>query len=64
MDIPFDELYHKEKNMVDAIVKAEQALKAKEATLPDPMGAERIIDQAELQNNHDIISRDEFSIEH
>ena len=33
-DIPFDELYHKEKRLVDAVIKATQALQAKEALLP------------------------------
>lgn len=40
-DLPFDELYHKEKRLVDAVIKATQALEAKEAALPNPMGDER-----------------------
>ena len=30
--------YHKEKKLVDAVIKAEEALRAKEASLPNPMG--------------------------
>lgn len=40
-DLPFDELYHKEKKLVDAVIKATEALRAKEATFSDPMGPER-----------------------
>ena len=40
-DLPFDELYHKEKRLVDAVIKATQALEAKEAALPNPRGDER-----------------------
>lgn len=36
-DLPFDELYHKEKRLVDDVIKCEQALRAKEATLPPPV---------------------------
>lgn len=35
--MPFDELYHKEKKLVDNVIKAEKALKAKEKMLPSPM---------------------------
>jgi archaellum component FlaC len=40
-DMPFDELYHKEKRLVDAVIKATQALQTKEAALANPMGDER-----------------------
>lgn len=30
-NVPFDELYHKEKGLVQAVIEAEKALKAKEA---------------------------------
>ena len=29
-DLPFDELYHKEKKLVDAVIKATEALRRKE----------------------------------
>ncbi len=29
-DVPFDELYHREKNLVQAVIQADKALKAKE----------------------------------
>lgn len=35
--MPFDELYHKERNIVQNVIKAEQALKDKQAKLPSPM---------------------------
>lgn len=35
--MPFDELYHKEKKLIDNVIKAEKALKAKEKMLPNPM---------------------------
>ncbi len=48
-DIPFDELYHKEKRLVDQVIKATQALQAKEAVLPNPMGDERTFTLDELK---------------
>ncbi len=59
--MPFDELYHKEKRLVDQVIKATEALKAKEQNLPDPMGAERIFKPEELQNQY---LNDEFRDEH
>lgn len=44
-DLPFDELYHKEKKLVDQVIKAELALKAKEETLPNPMGEDRMFNK-------------------
>lgn len=51
-DMPFDELYHKEKRLVDSVIKATEALKAKEAALPDPMGAERMFSAEELKEKY------------
>lgn len=51
-DLPFDELYHKEKKLVDAVIKATQALRNKEAHLPDPMGADRQFDPSELKGEY------------
>ena len=51
-DIPFDELYHKEKRLVDAVIKATQALQAKEALLPNPMGDERTFSLDELKGQY------------
>lgn len=41
-DIPFDELYHKEKGLVDAIIEAETALKNREATFDNLFNAKMI----------------------
>ena len=60
-DIPFDELYHKEKRLVDAVIKATQALKAKEAILPNPMGEERTFALDELKGEY---LGEEFQAEH
>jgi len=60
-DIPFDELYHKEKRLVDAVIKATQALKAKETTLPNPMGEERSFSLDELRGDY---LGEEFQSEH
>lgn len=51
-DLPFDELYHKEKKLVDDVIKATKALRDKERTLPDPMGADRQYSLAELKNEY------------
>lgn len=47
-DTPFDELYHKEKKLIDQVVKAELALKAKEEKLEIPFGAGRYFRPDEL----------------
>ena len=60
-DIPFDELYHKEKRLVDAVIKATQALKAKEDILPNPMGDERTFALNELQGEY---LSEEYQSEH
>ena len=36
-DLPFDELYHKERNLVQAVIEAEKALKLKEQSLKSPL---------------------------
>ncbi len=59
--MPFDELYHKEKRLVDSVIKATEALKAKENSLPDPMGAERMFSPEELNGKY--LSSD-YSTEH
>ena len=50
-DLPFDELYHKEKKLIDQVVKATQALKMKESTLPNPFGEDRMYDPETLSGN-------------
>lgn len=60
-DMPFDELYHKEKKLVDAVIKATQALREKESSLPDPMGADRKFDLSELKGEY---LGEEFQKEH
>ena len=47
-DLPFDELYHKEKKLIDQVVKAEKALKEKQSKLPNPFGANRLYNPNEL----------------
>ena len=37
MDVPFDELYHAEKQVIQDVIDAEKALKAKQDSLPHPM---------------------------
>ena len=41
-DIPYDELYHKERTLVDNVVKAQQALNQKRAQLPIAFGEGRV----------------------
>lgn len=60
-DLPFDELYHKEKYLVDRIIKATQALQKKEAELPNPMGPERTFSLNELKGEY---MQDELQAEH
>lgn len=60
-DMPFDELYHKEKRLVDQVIKATEALREKEQSLPDPMGAERTFNPSELKNQY---INDDFNTEH
>lgn len=41
-DVPFDELYHREKNLVQAVIEADKALKAKEQTFKNLMEHEML----------------------
>lgn len=34
--MPFDELYHKEKSLIDNVIRASKRLEEKEKTLPHP----------------------------
>lgn len=51
-DLPFDEMYHKEKKLVDAVIKATEALRKKERTLPNPMGADRQYNVSALKGEY------------
>jgi hypothetical protein len=51
-DVPFDEMYHKEKRLVDAVIKATEALKKKEGELPNAMGPERMFRREELKGEY------------
>ena len=42
MDLPFDELYHKEKLVIQNVIEAEKALELKLATLKDPIQQQEI----------------------
>ena len=48
MDLPFDELYHKEKHLIDNIVKAQKALDEKQAKLPNPFESGRIFKDSDI----------------
>jgi hypothetical protein len=62
-DTPFDELYHKEKSLIQEIILAEKALSDKEKGLPNPMG-DRIVNLREvLADNPDIILGSEYETE-
>jgi len=50
-DLPFDELYHKEKKLIEQVIKAEKALKTKEQQMPDPMGENRKFDSSEIPSD-------------
>ena len=47
MDLPFDELYHREKQVIQNVIDAEKALEEKLATLVDPMNQMKI-DESKL----------------
>ncbi len=57
-NIPFDELYHKEKALVQAVIEADRALKAKESDLVEPLvhcatskqEADRVLQNSLLNN--------------
>jgi len=36
MDLPFDELYHTQKKLIQDVIDAEKALEAKVESMPDP----------------------------
>ena len=42
MDLPFDELYHKEKSVIQNVIEAEKALELKLASLKDPIQQQEI----------------------
>ena len=48
--MPFDELYHKEKKLVDSVINATESLRKKELDLPNAMGVDRTFDTNELKN--------------
>ena len=47
MDLPFDELYHREKKVIQDVIEAEKALEAKLAGLRDPIEQD-VIDESKL----------------
>jgi hypothetical protein len=51
-DMPFDELYQKEKKLVDAVIKATEALRTKETLLPSPIGEDRLYNVNELKGTY------------
>ena len=51
-DMPFDELYHKEKKLVDSVINATESLRKKELGLPNAMGVDRTFDINELKNDY------------
>lgn len=59
-DIPFDELYHKEKALVMAVVEAEQALKDKMATLKSALTDTQLSNQELLALTQKSIISDEY----
>lgn len=59
LDVPYDELYHKEKSLIQAVIQAEKALKLKESTLPHPIGSERLIDAKNVESSTDYLNINE-----
>jgi hypothetical protein len=51
-DLPFDELYQKEKKLVDAVIRATKALRKKEADLCSPISENRLFTPQELKGNY------------
>lgn len=47
MDLPFDELYHRQKKVIQDVIDAEKALKSKLDSLTDPF-EQFLIDQSKL----------------
>ena len=61
MDLPFDELYHREKKVIQDVIEAEKALEAKLAGLRDPIEQD-VIDESKLtpqqrKQYHDILDQ-------
>ena len=61
MDLPFDELYHKEKKVIQNVIEAEKALEEKLSTLKDPI-EQQLIDESKLtpsqrKEYHDILNQ-------
>lgn len=61
MDLPFDELYHKEKKVIQDVIEAEKALEEKLASLRDPIEQD-VIDESKLtpqqrKEYHDILDQ-------
>jgi hypothetical protein len=50
MDTPFDEIYHKERKLVQDIVRAKQSIKDIEANLPNP-AANRLFDSKDIDED-------------
>jgi len=48
LDTPFDEVYHKERKLVQDIIRAEKALKSIQAKLPNPAG-NRLVDPKTIE---------------
>ena len=46
--MPFDELYHKEKSLVDNVIKAFHDLKQKRERLPHPYGERNFIESGDV----------------
>jgi len=47
LDLPFDELYHRQKQVIQDVIDAEKALKEKMAALPDP-AADMMLDLSKV----------------
>lgn len=63
-DIPFDELYHKEKKLVEAVIEAEKQFKLKQSSLTSPLQPDlldpRIIEFARKKNIESLLPADVF----
>jgi transcriptional regulator CtsR len=58
-DVPFDELYHREKNLVQAVIEADKALKAKEQTFKNLVEHELITETEANLITHDSLLNNE-----
>jgi hypothetical protein len=67
MDLPFDELYHKEKKMIQDVIDAEKDLEARLATLIDPVETMRLdaskLDPEQRREYQDILDQFESPYE-